>query len=460
MAALSLDTRLQSSNAAISRLLSWLGVSLVAAVLASPYLVGLWIEEKIRRDIAHFNQFSPVSISINYYQRGWLESTLFTQASLGGVQFNLSHHITHGPLNLESGFAAGPVFLLATMRTQPLTARRDSPTAMTHLRFNGDHLTRAIPFSYVPTSYSADTVAVTTSTVTAQLRRTQEDHSTSTWANVNVARLVGRQIEIGLDDVVVRANQLNRTGNSILDSSMEFGQIQFAGWGEQMSLSGNWMQISADSERSESNIRVTGEVSQLHWRGELFSDVKFDVLVRHLPHDQAAWRALFDWFRGRNPASYNILPENNWADVFSAAEIEVLGLEFTHRDKQVRGWLRTSFSPRVLIDEDREPSTLDSLLRTIDLQAEFVADEAIVFNLLEHRTRDVINRTDQFGEMMTFSDEEAAPLVKGSVESQLSILRRQRYLDYVDGAYSAKLAMRDGRFSINGKPLVLGQFVR
>ena len=93
------------------------------------------------------------------------------------------------------------------------------------------------------------------------------------------------------------------------------------------------------------------------------------------------------------------------------------------------------------------------------MDAEFIADEALVFELLESRTREVINRTEDFGEMLTFSDAEAAPLVADSVRSQLRVLRREQYLDFEDGHYSARLALRDGRFSINDKPLTLQSFM-
>ena len=448
-------------------------VFIVVGIFCIPLITGVFVERSIRNQLASINQSPFVSLSVSYYQRGWLSSVMFSRVSVPilGKTFDLSHDISHGPINFDYLTSNAPLWLLAkitsrsTSRLQPsINNQNSSPIVTTALGFNGDIALVARPHSHEPSIYDSQNSSVSTEAVSGEVHWRSSTAATNGWWQLKSATISDNAFELSLVDSSTRIYRRQLADFTGTEIQSKWKNIQYKTPDTDITSSNSWLRFSHSKDGLKATARIEGASSKLTWKNALVTDLKFDVTVRNLVDvDASAERITADSpimqvnLENGAPSYSNLGGIHDLLQyVPPGVEIEVSDFEFYHQGRSVKGWMRGT----VLNAPGNDDVEFASLLKDINLQAEVVVDESIIFDLLESRTRDVINRTEQFGAMETFSDEEAAPLVKNSVNSQLNILRQQRYLHYEDGFYSAKLSMQDGHVSINGKPLALHLFMR
>lgn len=108
-------------------------------LIVAPFFTGIWVEKNIRQQIAALNQSSPLAISINYYQRSWWNSVVFSSVALPSLNltFNFLHEIQHGPINSRHFAENTPLFFLAGVYSQAVlqqqtTAQPTPPLYCSH----------------------------------------------------------------------------------------------------------------------------------------------------------------------------------------------------------------------------------------------------------------------------------------------------------------------------------------
>ncbi len=471
-----ISSRHSPSNTTKSRSrAAWsLAIAFALLVFLVPLAMGVWIEKLVHDQIVALNKSSSLSVSVNYYQRGWLSSKMFSRVTFPTLKltFDFSHKIQHGPVNFDFLGRDVPLLLLAAVSSQPVLqegrANHGHSTAariISHVSFSGDVSSAMIPFSYKPSVYDADNLSIQTGPINAQMSKQAQSNLVNAWAQINSARIVGDNYEATSNDLFIRTNRQRNENGVITELYGELVAARYRSGESQLRLSGNWLHSTVITENTVSNIRVTGSISELAWANSSITDLKYDLALRNLPPTFTKWAgaayALGHLFPGNaggtDVESGGSIGEKLLLTLPSGIEFEIGNLEFKHANRKVKGWLRASTSK---LQNLPKAVDLETFLNSMTLQAEFFAEESIIFDLLESRTREIINRTDEFGEMVTFSDSEVAPLIRGSVESQLNVLRGQRYIDFENGFYSAKVSMKNGRISVNGKPLNLHQSVR
>lgn len=275
---------------------------------------------------------------------------------------------------------------------------------------------------------------------------------------MNGLSILTNSAEIENSNVSFSIDREQKNKRLISESKLKIEQLDYNSSGLQLSFSDNVIETRFHVNNAQSEIQLIGTTGLLEGLASSFTDIKYHLMVSQLSPSLSEWnkntRSFSEFFAGSKSGAQSGKPVyEQWImSLPPGIKIQLSNLSFKYQGREMKLWVEAT------IPAAPDDGALDFVgrLHAITLQARWAVDESIIFDLMESRTRDVINRTDEFGQMEKFSDAEAAPLVVGSVESQLKILLREGYLDFHNGFYSAHLSVQDGRVSINGKPFLLG----
>ena len=445
---------------------------LAVVAVCLPAICGLAAESLIRRQISQINELSPVRIDLTYYQRGWFDSTMLSRISVPtlGIDANLSHRINHGPLSLHVLQQQATIHI-AEVFTQPVFARLDNSTVnandlllATKIGFFGDVVTSLAPVSGLPSPHQQNRVVFSTGRADAGSKWQPAAVRFNAWAESDRLSFSGPGYLAELNEVYARTDTSVAGTTNILQSHFEAANVDYLQNGRRSNAKSIWLQVTSEFNGDTTTTHFTGSAKSFSVGNEILEDLSFDATLRvpsmpvntetsvgseFVEGDSRRKSPIGASLEKQTAALLHLLPHNS--------QLDVSRMVFTNRQRDVHVRIEARKLTQAIGEDSAKTA---GMMNDVNVRVELSADRSLVFDVLEHRTREVINRSREFGEMDTFTDLEAAPLVKNSVQSQLDILERQGYLDVRNGYYTTRLSLLDGHLSINDKPLLLRSFMR
>jgi len=424
--------------------------------LLAPFVFGILAEHHIKSQLNFLASPHPVESKIVFYSRGWLRSRFVNRVTLANsnLQLYLSHSVRHGPFLLSRNQIFNPkiaaISTSAPTWQQTLASVYESQVLLkTNIYFLGDRETIVAPYSSEISEIELSRLSLEFGDIYGYNTRSRKDrHKNSRgWIKVRSVEIHDNTLFSTLINADLQFSVQGTPDETSAQAHLKLDELTLTADTAHLKSLANRVNVEAMSDQDFALIKIEGVSGSATIEGESFHNVAYDASLAIPLHDKTQIVSKSTKRLLNNEFNY-VLPTGT---VFS-----INRFSFQHRGRDVKLWLSLKTNSPIVCCTH----TITSILDQASVDAEVIANENIVYELLEKRTRDIINQTDSFGEMITFSDAEAAPLIANSVASQLDILQSQNYLDYDGQNYAAKIALRDGHLTINGKPLLLSRFMK
>ncbi|MEM7208464.1 MAG: DUF945 family protein [Pseudomonadota bacterium] len=423
-------------------------------VFLSPLVLGVVAEHRIQTGLNSIGSTEFVDSKVVFYSRGWLRSRVVSRLTLANSNFKfyLSHNIHHGPVWLSNN--GTPNFGLATIGTsisawqRPSSNSADDPEPIeTKISLFGNSETIIAPFTFQSSEIGLSRVSLKANKIAGHNSTNLLDNTNQGWVEVRSVKITDNAFQATLIDGYSQFNVRIEPNETSARTHLKFDELSIATNNTNLQSAINWINVETNRDDDFILLKIEGTSGLVAVGEELFRDFTYDMSLS-IPYQEQTSSLIAMEEKGTEDQISFVLPAGS---VFSINQ-----LSFENKGRKVNFWATLETSNYIVCCNQEAASVINK----VSLDSEIIANEKIVYELLENRTRDIINRTDSFGEMITFSDAEAAPLIANSVASQLDVLQSQDYLDYDGTNYAARIALRNGQLTINGKPLLLSRFMR
>ncbi len=444
-------------------------LALLLAALASPYYVGLRIEERLRHSAAALNDALPLQIRLLDYQRGWVESHFIAELHFPGLSTPLraSQQIAHGPLYLgalnhgerpllaawlESRRAPQSMRLLG-LGPVPLRGRADLD--------GGLAASLDLPMQYAALSHRGSIRSEGLRGYYSDSQQGARGWLSLAAANWQPGQHRGRGERAGHGELRQLDLLLNRRGAASwpppLELQLQLGELRQQTRDLQIALDDLELRASGAADGVRLNLRVELIASRLAFGDRSIREPHLQLVLRKLPPE------LWGWLGGgalRRLGSGELGAEGFAVELLrqlpAEVELEVARAVLSVDRLPFEGWMRASLCAP---PPEGGGERLSDWLPALCLRGELAAEEGPLIALLERETG-LAMRGDTFGVVAELSAEEAEALVRPSVQAQLAVLSSQGYVDYRNGRYHVEVSLRGGILSLGGQSVEGLSFVR
>ena len=457
----------------------------IAGWAGATYLIGGQVEQHYRDGITRFEQWGPLKLTPESYQRGFLSSKARTLMELSvpvpaeeegeveteTLRLTLETKLQHGPLPVGAGIAPK----LACIETRLVVASIGEDDLLAKLPWLGEITDRSsIGFSGGGRSRLV---------VPAFEKTVEEEQLTISWGGLrldsefsaNLGELSG-DLELAGLQLTAEDGGLQWDGakadfdlhesfpmvylGSFQTSSGPF-ELDFneAGKRQKVRLEGIAVDYLASQNGSTVEYLETLKVEKVDLNDDGYGPGELEISVRGLDGEvlsqyqkdvlEVYGQESFDSeVIGLQMMQVYLRLLSGLAE--GTPEIEFRKLQFATPKGDFSGNLRLKLHG----EPGLELNNVSALLQKVEGQAQLTADESLVRTVMTGMLAQEMKKAFQQQEMPQPSDEEIAIMAGSQVEQQLEALIGQQFIERSDGKFRCQAVFKDGQLKVNGQRMM------